>query len=139
MSVGAPDASLVAADAASRRLAGRARWTSPFYLALAAGTSVVMVAAGLADETTVLVVTGVFLAVVAVMVVRVVRQGVVPRGFARLHVTAMVVWGVVYSAALQVGLSAFPGTVAFWIPAALFVSTPLVAAAVLAGRPGRAR
>lgn len=132
-------ASLLGATAARGRLAGRARWTRPFYLVLAAGTSMVMLSAGLTDETTVLVVTAAFLVVVAVMVVRVVRQGVVPRGFARLHVTAMVVWGVLYAAALQMGMFVFPGVAAFWLPAVAVVAAPLVVAAVLAGRPGRAR
>ncbi len=132
-------ASLLGAASARDRLAGRACWGRSLYAVLAAGSTAVVLTAGLADVTAVLAVTGAFLAATAVMVVRVVRQGVVPRGFARLHVTAMVVWGIVFSAALQTGLNMFPGVPAYWILAAVVVAAPLVVAAVLAGRAAVAR
>lgn len=132
----AASASLLGATEARDRLTGRAGWMRPFYLALGAGFVAVVLAVGFGSLTTIFVVTGLFVAAAMLLVVWALRQGVVRRGTSRLHVTTMVMWGVLYMAALQVGMNFFPGVPAFWFPAAAVVATPFVVAAVIAGHPG---
>ncbi|MFC6929383.1 hypothetical protein ACFQHO_02815 [Actinomadura yumaensis] len=43
-------------------------------------------------------------------------------------------WGVLYGAALAVGIPAFPGDLAWWLPAAAAVSAPGLASAWLTSR-----
>lgn len=47
-------------------------------------------------------------------------------GFDRRWVRALLSWGVLYSAVLVVGLLAFRGQPAFWLPASLVCAAPLV-------------
>ena len=130
----AADAALLDATAARERLAGRTRWMRPFYLVMAAGTVAVALVAGLADLALTVTVTGAFVALVLVLCIWVLRQGVVRRGTTRLHTTTMIAWSILYGAALQVGVNAFPGVVGYWVPAALVVASPCAVAAVVAGR-----
>ncbi|MFF2192272.1 hypothetical protein [Streptomyces sp. NPDC058157] len=63
------------------------------------------------------------------------RQPVVPRGYARRHLTAVGVWAACYVAALGVGLAVFPDSARFAAGAALVCALP---PAVAASRGARA-
>lgn len=78
-----------------------------------------------------------FGAAMAVMTVFAVRQPVQPRGYASLHLWTMGVWGVLYAVALFVGMYAFPGEPAWWVPAALACAAPPLAAAHVSLRRSR--
>jgi hypothetical protein len=58
--------------------------------------------------------------------------GLLPRarvsraGFSRRWALAVVGWGVVYAAAMFIGLFFFRGELAFWLPAAVAAALPLV-------------
>lgn len=135
----AASASLRDAAAARDRLAGRARWTRRYFALFALASPVMVLTVGLGGRWAVLPATLGWAAVMTVMVVWAQRQGVVGRGSWRLHAIAWGAWGALWAVTVVVGSTLYPGVAAFWVPAALVVTAPLVVAAVLTGRPGRAR
>ncbi len=138
MSVGAPVASLIVADSARRRLAGRARWMRRYLLLQAALWSVAvffgLVFAPTAGGYGGLV--GLFLIIGLNSLVNrwAARQGVVFRGSRRLKRISQGATALVYLVVLFLGLARPPGDPAYWIPAAVVVAIPSLIAAVLAGR-----
>ncbi|RPF45021.1 hypothetical protein EDD96_1567 [Streptomyces sp. Ag109_G2-6] len=57
------------------------------------------------------------------------RQPVVPRGYARRHLTAVGAWAACYAAALAAGLAVFPDSAGFAAAAALVCALPPAVAA----------
>ncbi|MFJ8212793.1 hypothetical protein [Streptomyces sp. NPDC096033] len=67
--------------------------------------------------------------VVTVLSVFAMRRPVVPRGYARRHLTAIGVWAGCYMAVLAVGLAVFPDSAGFAAAAALGCALPPAVAA----------
>lgn len=138
MSVEDPVASLALADAASRRLAGRARWAGRYYVLQAAfwlvaipfvGLTALAVPSGYYVMGALLLLAGSWL-----MDAWADRHGVVLRGSRRLRRTSDAATVPLTIGALVLGWIFFRGEPTFWISAALVVAVPSLVAAVLAGR-----
>lgn len=94
----------------------------------AAATFLYFTAMGIADDDTeVGIASWAFGLVLAVMFVALLRGARVAKaGFGRRWVTAMVTWGVLYSAGMVVGGFVYPGEPRFWLPAGVVAALPLV-------------
>ena len=123
-------AGLVAtADRLQATVRGAAGWR---YVAWLTGMAVATVQYGTAlgvvgtDDRSGLVVSGAFLACVALLSVTLLPGARVNRpGFATRWVRAVVTWGLLFAATMVLGLLVFPGELRFWLPAAVLTALPL--------------
>jgi hypothetical protein len=98
-------------------LVGMAVATAMFLAALAVSAS----------DAAILVVSAAFAVCVAGLGLGLLPRARVNRaGFSRRFALAVVGWGALFAAAVVVGLYAFRGEPAFWLPAAVVVALPLV-------------
>ena len=130
-------ASLLDAAAARERLIGRARWTRRYFSLFAVASLVMVPTIGMGGVRAVLPTLLGWAVVMVALIAWAKRQGVIGRGSWRLHGFTWGAWGVLWMVTVNVGVRLYPGVAAFWLPAALVVTAPLVVAAVVAGRTGR--
>lgn len=129
-------AALAGADSARRGLAARGRWLASYFAAFAVGSAAVVALIGLGGDsgTTIAMIGWVLLVCLGVgwaatRPVRLRREGL-------LHGLAWGSWGVVYALVLAVG-GPRHGEVAYWLPAALVSTVPLLVTAAVALRWSR--
>ncbi len=138
---GVAAAALAHADQAKAAVRARSGWTARYLRAygLASVVFVLVVslpgrAGGSVPVVAALVVSALWAAFVALACVYSHRQAVTWRGFARVNGLVFGTWGALWAAASGIGFSAFPGRLAFWLPAALVVSLPFFVGARVAAR-----
>lgn len=129
------------AGSMEQRVRRGGRWFAGYCALYGTGSLAVVLSVGLAPHgplrTGVMVVFGVM---VLVLVVWAATRPVKPRGFVWLHTGMIVGWAVLYTIALNVGLRAFPGDPAWWVPMAVATAVPpwVLSAYILRGSGGRA-
>jgi len=120
------EVALADAHTASAALAARGNWLRTYLLVFAAGSVAVVLLIGLDGQRGVAVGMALWFLLIAVMSWWGARQRVILRGHKRRSFVAFGGWGVLYGATLLVGEYLFAGQPAFWVPAAVITSVPLV-------------
>ncbi|MGQ7297397.1 hypothetical protein [Quadrisphaera sp. KR29] len=127
---------LSGADAARRGLAARGRWLAAYFAVFAAGSAAVVALIGLGGGLGTSLALAGWLVLVVAGVVWATSRPVRLRGEGWLHGLAWGVWGVVYGLVLVLGRP-HAGEAAYWVPAALVSTLPLLAAALVVLRRSR--
>lgn len=120
------ESDLADAHGARASLIARGNWFRKYLLVFAAGSVAVVLLIGLGGRTGATIATMLWLSLVAAMSWWGTRQRVVLRGHKRRSFLSFGGWGVLYGITLVVGVYAFPGQPAFWLPAAAITAIPLV-------------
>ncbi|MBE3000509.1 hypothetical protein IDM40_17630 [Nocardiopsis sp. HNM0947] len=129
------------AGSVENRVRRGGRWLAGYCALYGTGSIAVVLAVGLAPHGPLRTgVFAVFMVMVVVLVVWAATRPVKPRGFAWLHTGMIAGWAVLYTVALNVGLRAFPGDPAWWVPMAVATAVPpwVLAAYMLRTSGGRA-
>lgn len=123
-------AELARADLVAGRVHGRSRWMANYLAVFGAGFGVVTLVLGMVEPYPLkMTIFAVFWTSLVVGMVGWARsRPAAPRGRWR-GVWAWVGTGVLYPAALLIGLPGQAGRPAFWVPAAVLVAAPMAAAA----------
>lgn len=129
-------ASLAAAEDAAAKMRRKAsRYTvycAVFGTVVPACTAVIGLAPSLLGRQAVLpavfTATGVMLGVVLALIVYLLTRPVTGTWFAWTHNATMAAWGILYVVTLFVGMYAFPGDPAWWIPMSVATALPFAAA-----------
>ncbi|MFF3064665.1 hypothetical protein ACFVQ3_08910 [Oerskovia sp. NPDC057915] len=129
-----PQEAAAALDLATRSTATTAgighRWVQSLLLAWAAMTITVVLLVGLGGVPGIVLgslIGPLFAGMVAIWAA---RQGVRARSLHGRYLLAVVLWAVLYGAALVLGLPGQAGNLAYWLPAALVTALPMLAAAL---------
>ena len=116
------------ADHMHTAVRGAASWRYVAWLTgMATTTLMYLTGLGLTEEDrTVGVLSAAFgLCVVTLSLTLLPGARVASAGFGRRWVRAVAGWGVLYSAAMVLGMTVFRGELAFWLPAAVLAALPL--------------
>lgn len=116
------------------RLAGATRargwrWVRLYLTGWAVASIGLVLAIGLGGRVGFVVGMAAWVAIVTVGATWAARQGALAVGTRRRIAVGAVSWAVVYGAVLVAGLVVWPGSVAYWVPAALVSAVPLLVAA----------
>lgn len=127
-------AALAGIEQSTAAVRAHGRWVVRFLLGYATATVFFVPATGLARGAWSLVVALAWAAFLLALLFSVRKHQILRRGFRRLYLTTMAVWTTLWITAAVVGAAAFPGRLAYWLPAGLLVATPLLVAARSARR-----
>ncbi|WP_017591877.1 hypothetical protein [Nocardiopsis potens] len=128
---------LSAADEIAGRVRRRGTWYAGFCAGAAAASLAGVFAIGMSPDPWWTVPASALIAAFVALAVYGARQPVSPRGFAAWHTGSMAAWGVLYAAALGIGMAVFPGEISWWMPAAAATTLPFLAAGAAALRAAR--
>ena len=118
---------LARADQAQASVRDGSRWTARYVASYVVATSVFFPLLGLSARLRAsLVVTCLWTAFVLGSSCYAQHQRVAWRGFRRVYLASFASWGLLWAGAVALGLDQFQGRLAYWVPAGLAVSAPLV-------------
>ncbi|GAA3228738.1 hypothetical protein GCM10010488_33550 [Oerskovia jenensis] len=138
-----PREATAALDLATRSTAATAgighRWVQSLLLAWAAMTITVVLLVGLGGVPGIVVgslIGPLFAGTVAIWAA---RQGIRARSLNGRYLLAVLLWAVLYGAALTLGLPGQAGNLGYWLPAALATALPMLVAALWPRREEQVR
>ncbi len=118
-----------AAELTTRTRAAAWRWVRVYLSGWAVGSAALVASVGLGGTAGMLVALGAWGVLVGVGVAWARRQGFAVAAAGRRIGIGAGLWAATYGAILAVGLTGFPGSPGFWVPAAAVSAVPLLAAA----------
>ena len=121
---------LADARAASSSLTSRGAWLRTYLLIFAAGSLALVLLIGLGGRDGAIAGTSLWIVLISVMSWWSSRQTVILRDHKQRSFLAFGGWAVLYGVTLLVGETVFPASPAFWVPAAVISTMPLVLAAL---------